>query len=162
MNEVDRRLDRIAQIQLELANETRRFVADIATAAKRLERRFQELEQHAAEVAGQYEQAVAAGESEVATLQEWSVRARSRVEELQAELARVRELEAEMAERARQMYDQYSDFNTAKEAARAKLFAARTAGVGGEVLDALRDALTYMDLVIESAATDGLGDDLFG
>ena len=162
MSEVDRRLDRITQIQLELANEARRFLADIATARKRLEGRIQDLERHAAEAAGQYEQAVAAGESEVAALQEWSVRARPRVEELQGELTRIRELEAEMARRARQMYDQYSDFVTVKETVRAKLFAARTAGVGGEVLDALRDALTYMDMVIESAATDGLGDELFG
>lgn len=151
MNEFEDRLSVVARMQAELLEVVHRSVLDVVTARKRLEERIEESEEAEHRIAEQHGQAVAAGEEQADLLADQSARARQRIQELHDDLDALRGAEELLAARAAVMQDQISDFRNAVALVSAKVVAARTSAVAGEALDTLRDALTYVEMVVMEA-----------
>jgi hypothetical protein len=157
LNPFESRLQLLTQLQANLLTMVNSSVLEATTARKRLEQRIRELEQHETQAAAEHEKAVSGGEEQSEALAEWPARTRERIAELQRDLADMVQIEAQLQERATQMHDQLSDFRVTIDLLSAKLVAARTAGVLGEVLDTLQNAVTYMEITVMGAAVaDGL------
>jgi chromosome segregation ATPase len=148
MNEFEDRLATVARIQTDLLELVHRTTLDVVAARKRVEGRIEDLEADGRRIAEQHAAAEAAGEEQVDLLTDQSARARRRVQELRADLDGLRGAEDLLTTRAAAMQDQITDFRNTIALVSAKVVAARTSAVAGEALDTLRDALTYIELVV--------------
>lgn len=135
-------------MQTVLLEVVHRATVDVVAARKRLEERIDDLEEGGRRIGDQHAAAVAAGEEQADLLAEQSARAQQRAQELRADLDELRRAEELLTARAAQMQDQIADFRNTMALVNAKAIAARTSGVAAEALDTLRDALTYIELVV--------------
>jgi hypothetical protein len=152
MNEFEDRLATVAHMQTDLLELVHRTALDVVAARKRVELRIAELEENGRRIAEQHAAAVAAGEEQAELLAQQGERDEERVRELRADLDGLRGAEDLLNARAAEMQDQIADFRNAVALVSAKVVAARTSAVAGEVLDTLRDAVTYVELMVIEAA----------
>jgi chromosome segregation ATPase len=148
VKEFEDRLAAVARMQADLLELVHRSTLDVVAARKRLDERIEDLEAAERRIADQHRAAAAAGEEDADLLQDQSARTRQRVQELRADLDGLRGAEDLLTARAAQMQDQITDFRNTMELVSAKVVAARTSAVTAEALDTLRDALTYIELVV--------------
>jgi len=148
VKEFEDRLAAVARMQADLLELVHRSTLDIVAARKRLDERIEDLETAESRITEQHRAAAAAGEEEADLLQDQSVRTRQRIQELREDLDGLRGAEDLLTARAAQMQDQITDFRNTMELVSAKVVAARTSAVTAEALDTLRDALTYIELVV--------------
>jgi len=148
VNEFEDRLAAVARMQADLLELVHRASLDVIAARKRLQARIEELEAGRRRIAEQHSAAAAGGEESADLLAQQSARAQHHIEELRADLDGLREGEQLLAARAALMQGQITDFRNTMALLSAKVVAARTSAVAGEALDTLRDALTYIELVV--------------
>jgi len=148
VNEFEDRLAAVARMQADLLELVHRASLDVVAARKRLQTRIEDLEAGRRRVAEQHSAAAAAGEESADLLAQQAARAQHHIEELRGDLDGLREGERLLAARAELMQDQITDFRNTMALVSAKVVAARTSAVAGEALDTLRDALTYIELVV--------------
>jgi phage shock protein A len=148
VNEFEDRLAAVARMQADLLELVHRASLDVVAARKRLQTRIEDLEAGRRRVAEQHSAAAAAGEESADLLAQQAARAQHHIEELRGDLDGLREGEWLLAARAALMQDQITDFRNTMVLVSAKVVAARTSAVAGEALDTLRDALTYIELVV--------------
>jgi chromosome segregation ATPase len=148
VNEFEDRLATVVRMQADLLELVHRETLDIVTARKHLEERIEDLEEGSRRIGEQHSAAAAAGEDRADLLADQSARAQQRIQELRDDLSGLRGAEDLLTARAAVMQDQISDFRNTMALVSAKVVAARTSAVAGEALDTLRDALTYIELVV--------------
>lgn len=148
MNEFENRLATVAHMQADLLELVHRSTLGIVAARKRLDERIGDLEAADRRIAEEHSAAAAAGEESADLLADQSARTRQRIQELRSDLDGLRSAEDLLTTRAAEMQDQITDFRNAMEVVFAKVVAARTSAVTAEALDTLRDALTYIELVV--------------
>lgn len=148
MNEFEDRMVTVARMQADLLELVHRATLDVVAARKRVEERIEDLEAGERGISEQHSAAAAAGEEQADLLAEQSARARQRIQELRTDLDGLRGAEDLLTVRATAMQDQITDFRNTMDLVSAKVVAARTSAVAAEALDTLRDALTYIELVV--------------
>ena len=136
-------LDYSYQRQLDLLQQVRRGVADVTTSRKRVEMQREQLQQSAAKLQGQAEQALGVGRDDLARealTRRTAVLAQD--QDLQAQSTTLREEEQKLTTAAQQLEARVEDFRTRKETVKASYTAAEAetvdeafAGISGELGD---------------------------
>lgn len=151
MSEFEDRLAVVARMQVSLLELVQRSLLDVVAARKHLEERIDELSQSEQRITEQHEAAVAAGEEQAELLADQATRTRQRITELREDLNGLLGAEELLSSRSALMQDQIADFRNVMAVISAKVVAARTSAVAAEALDALRDAVTYVELVVDQS-----------
>ena len=133
-------LDYSYQRQLELLTKVRRGVADVVTSRKRVELQVKQLEQQAAKLQGQAQQAIDVGREDLA--REALTRKSgltSQIADLNAQLAQLQAEEEKLTSAQRQLQTKVESFRTRKETLKATYTAAEAQTKIGEAMSGIGD-----------------------
>ena len=137
-------LDYSYQKQLEMLQKTKRGLADVVTAKKRLQHQTQGLEQSVVKLDGQARQALSAGRDDLArTALERKVLVQEQLQGLDQQIAGLEQQQRQMVEQQQELSQKVEAFRTQKEVIKAQYSAAEaqvrigeaTAGLSSELSD---------------------------
>jgi chromosome segregation ATPase len=151
------RLSLVMGRQHELLQELHRAQADVAVQRSRLLVRLADVENRERYLRRHYQDALDEGDPQAERLREWPEREYARAEEIKASMAELDAVLERLLERIEAVAGAMQDLRELQPLLVARVVAARSAGLGREVFDALNDALTYVELAL--AAGTGKDDD---
>ncbi|MEP7194761.1 MAG: PspA/IM30 family protein [Actinomycetota bacterium] len=145
-------LDYSYQKQLELLQQVRRGVADVATSRKRLELQAEQLASSAAKLQQQASQAVSAGREDLAreALTRWSA-AQEQLADLGRHHASLRAQEAKLTLSAQRLQSKVEAFRTRKETIKATYTAAEAQTKMGEAFSGISEEMADVGLAMQRA-----------
>jgi phage shock protein A len=145
-------LDYSYQRQLELLSKVRRGVADVATSRKRVELQVNQLEQQAAKLQGQAEQAIGAGREDLAreALTRKSGLA-SQINDLKVQHANLQGEEEKLVLAQQRLQAKVESFRTRKETIKANYTAAEAQTRIGEAVSGIGEEMGDVGLAIQRA-----------
>jgi phage shock protein A len=145
-------LDYSYERQLDMLQQMKRGVADVATSRKRVELQVQQLEGSSQKLEGQARQALSQGREDLA--REALARraaAQSEIGELRTQHDQLRAEEAKLAESARRLEAKIQAFRTRKETIKASYSAAEAQTKVGEALSGISEEMSDVSLAMQRA-----------
>src|SRR5436305_11291989 len=145
-------LDYSYQKQLEMLQKTKRGLADVVTAKKRLQHQTQRLEQSVVKLDGQARQALSAGRDDLArTALERKVLVQEQLQGLDQQIAGLEEQQRQMVAQQQELSQKVEAFRTQKEVIKAQYSAAEAQVRIGEAATGIGEQMADTGLAIERA-----------
>ena len=145
-------LDYSYQRQLEMLQKTKRGLADVVTAKKRLQHQTQGLEQSVVKLDGQARQALSAGRDDLArTALERKVLVQEQLQGLDQQIAGLEEQQRQMVAQQQELSQKVEAFRTQKEVIKAQYSAAEAQVKIGEAASGLGENMADVGLAIQRA-----------
>src|SRR6478609_253427 len=148
-------LDYSYQRQLEMLQKTKRGLADVVTAKKRLQHQTQGLEQSVVKLDGQARQALSAGRDELArTALERKVLVQEQLQGLDQQIAGLEEQQRQMVEQQQELSQKVEAFRTQKEVIKAQYSAAEALVSTGALDEVGSSSTSSLDRQIAALSAD--------
>ena len=145
-------LDYSYQKQLEMLQKTKRGLADVVTAKKRLQHQTQGLEQSVVKLDGQARQALSAGRDDLArTALERKVLVQEQLQGLDQQIAGLEEQQRQMVAQQQELSQKVEAFRTQKEVIKAQYSAAEAQVRIGEAATGIGDQMADTGAAIQRA-----------
>jgi len=145
-------LDYSYQKQLEMLQKTKRGLADVVTAKKRLQHQTQGLEQSVVKLDGQARQALSAGRDDLArTALERKVLVQEQLQGLDQQIAGLEEQQRQMVAQQQELQQKVEAFRTQKEVIKAQYSAAEAQVRIGEAATGIGDQMADTGAAIQRA-----------
>jgi len=145
-------LDYSYQRQLEMLQKTKRGLADVVTAKKRLQHQTQGLEQSVVKLDGQARQALSAGRDDLArTALERKVLVQEQLQGLDQQIAGLEEQQRQMVAQQQELSQKVEAFRTQKEVIKAQYSAAEAQVRIGEAATGIGEQMADTGLAIQRA-----------